>query len=524
MDRYGGIGYLEREIMEDRRLKKINKKNEREERVCRACRCILFTSSDDCPNCGIIFVPREPKMTHVVKEVLMPCMNERKLVYLSKQRDVEGEFFSQTGECANASLVQPRVPCAMKEDIVSLVEVEDDVMLKDVVPNSDGVVSLIAYGNEVIVVTDDGELPMRVVRDGAKSTVEILARKLCGKNVYGIKKFGEVFIRGVVHFVYVVPYGNCVGGTPMRTATLAEALAKYETMDCLRSVLRVYPLLARLHVHYDSLIDDEGVQDVTELISQYHYRPMTVMISLVARCAVKLNHLNRWMGMIGFRVTKKEMVRMLEDPVQAFVVSEGGMVSLDAVMLRDQRFDCFDRGEVRASREQRKRRGVPKGSLRKGWSDEYDDQIYPFYMKPPMMGDHDPYPRERLVDIFLRHPLVRMDSVSPGRRWMQLKYDPLTIVPCVHGVRCRVYCRGPVPESGGEEGVVVWAQNSSDESAEGGDSHGDDESDPEYWDSWIRGKEAQNGMRVRKKKKQKMDTIAKNGRKEMYKRKRAPSE
>jgi len=414
----------------------MKEKEEEERRVCRDCNCILFTSSDDCPNCGIIFVPRRKNLNcvemHVAAQQWMVYREER---YKEMQPIVFKTHYFAQGVCGEVSLVEPTVPLARKSDVEDQCELLCELEEIECIKQCDGVVDLIIFGDEVVVVEKDGSLLSADVKEGAWETVNRLAYNVCGHEAHGMKKMGELFLDGVIHFVYVMPQKTTLFYGGARLVTLNQALMGGNT-ESLKAVMKVYPLLGRLHLHYPQMIDDDAIADLRYEIAKGKYRPISVMNALVASYPVKLNFLREWMELLGFKLTRKSYKKMFENPSFMLFIDDNGMVALDVAVMQYYAF------RAEALEVSQKRKKVSASSLKVGWDcHNYGRYVLGEEYTVPLRND-DPYPKPQLVELLKRHPLVQIAPGKEGVRWMQLEPFSELSHACGHGDRCRRKCVG----------------------------------------------------------------------------------
>jgi len=296
----------------------------------------------------------------------------------------------------------------------------------------------VVYGNEVVMAESES-MPYEPVMGGVLASLQRIKDRL-GVELGAVKKFGQTCVNGVIVHIYVCPVSLFLkGGESVKWVTLNEAIY-LPCCESLKFLLQNFPLLRCMDCHWRNMVD---VQQLGELKASLHngrYAMEKIILAYVIPRPIKLRSLVRWMGLLGYEITKEWMWKHRES-VQ-FSLTLGGYVVRDVALIPSYfsfRYDEWKRAVKKRTGKMRDGRCRFDQAWANGMSNS-QGQIYKDVYKRQVFPDRCDNELMALLDILPRHPIVElvkgvMGTIS-GKLVEEIGWA------CQHRGRCVVYCHG----------------------------------------------------------------------------------
>jgi len=274
---------------------------------------------------------------------------------------------------------------------------------------SDGIVSLLIFGNEKVMVTNERAVPSRVVTEGRDDAIQDLSFDFVGvKNRKGIKFFGEYVCDGVANFIYILPAILCPRIECHKWLTLNQALSMDDS-HCVRFVIEMFPRFAMLTTHYFNLVDYSLIERQKRMLRDQGVTGIQLIRAILSDGPKKIENVVRWMSLLGYTKGDVEIRRGLKKSMSGIkVLSENGLLCLDSVFFMRHL----------------------------GYSEDIGKEMTCIAPR-----DKDPFPLTVVCDI-VQIGLMEFDLESVVSHIMG-PVDTEIRRACEHGGCCDEYCRGP---------------------------------------------------------------------------------
>jgi hypothetical protein len=344
---------------------------------------------------------------------------------------------------------------AVKGDVCDIPEY-DGKEIEGYAISPDGYVHLVIFGDEKIVTSEDGGVPVLPVIGGVKLTLARLQRELRLGPILGVKKCGEFFLHGSVHFVYITraaAIGNV--SDQVRWKPLNSVLKGDLRIAGLQFLMGLFPRLHLLNEHYLNLIDDDMIDEQIDNLK--NFSNVQVVKALLADGPLKSRDLRGWMGILGRPFSARDLRRMIKKSASVIIRTRKEEVALNVKWLTDL-YTCrtgriLDRHKGWGIQTMQQHTFVQsqKDSEVGGkmYSDECEGLFSPIF-------NHEPYPSPLAVFAVRQHPIVITKKGENGKRWLIGRVDTEIRRGCDHDSRCDEFCWH---HSNGRNVTIWWGRS-----------------------------------------------------------------
>jgi len=328
---------------------------------------------------------------------------------------------------------------AVKGDVCDIPEY-DGKEIEGYVISPDGYVHLDIFGDEKIVISEDGGVPVLPVVGGVKSTLARLQRELWLGPILGVEKCGEFLLHGSVHIVYItkaVAIGNV--SNQVRWTSLSSVLKGDLRIAGLLFLMGLFPRLHLLNEHYLNLIDDDMIDEQIDNLK--NFTNVQVVKALLADGPLRSRDLRGWMGILGRPLSARDLRRMIKKSASVIIRTQKEEVALDVKWLMDL-YTCrtgriLDRHKGWGIQTMQQHTFVQSQKDSEVGGKMYSDEregLSPIF-------NHEPYPSPLAVFVVRKHPVIITKKGESGKRWLIGRVDTEIRRGCDHDNRCDEFCR-----------------------------------------------------------------------------------
>lgn len=286
-----------------------------------------------------------------------------------------------------------------------------DISIDQLERQSDGVVHLLAFGSERILVNDKGMIPSRIVEEGREKAISELALDFLGLvGRQGIKLYGEYVGKGTVNFVYIIPVQQCPRVGFHKWKALNQVLES-EDPQPLQFVLGLFPRCRMLAIHYANLVDYGMLEIQREALESIEVTAIQLIRAMLSSGPKKLKAVERWMVMLGRDKGAVEIARELKKSTSGIKIRNDDSDELQLDMRYYHNL--------------------------MGWPEDFND------LATVSPQEKDPYPLVKVCEIVNMCPMSFVEDERIKVSYVVDVVDPTITRACVHGACCDEYCRGP---------------------------------------------------------------------------------